>query len=163
MLLSIFWLDRGTQHGDAVDLWRSGLATGVMALLHPYSVASLFTLAVVVTVARKKMRAIGYLLRYFAVSLPFAIYPAAVSRLNPILAQHSVTGEMKSPLPAGYALGFGLPLLLFIAGLIVLRSELLKKYWYLTLWCFPVLDIRLFSVLVSAETRFWRSHSVVHH
>jgi hypothetical protein len=134
MLLSIFWLDRGTQQCRTADLWKSGLATGVMALLHPYSVPLVFTFALVVAVARKKAKAVGYLLRYFAAALPFVVYPAAVARLNPILAQHSVTGAMKSPSPAAYALGFGLPLLLFITGVVMLRSELLKKYWHLALW-----------------------------
>jgi hypothetical protein len=134
MLLSIFWLDRGTQDRRPSDLWKSGLATGVMALLHPYSVPLLFTLAVFIAVAREKTKAAGYLLRYFAASLPIALYPAAVARLDPVLAQHSVTGVMKSPTPVEYALGFGFSLLLFITGLIVLRSQLLKRYWHIALW-----------------------------
>jgi hypothetical protein len=105
-----------------------------MALLHPYSAPLLFTLAVFIAVAREKAKAVGYLLRYFAASLPFALYPAAIARLNPILAQHSVTGAMKSPSPVDYALGFGFALLLFITGFVVLRSQLLKRHWHIALW-----------------------------
>lgn len=144
MLLSIFWLDRGTQHGRMADLWRSGLAAGVMALLHPYSVPLLFAWATIVTIARKKRQAAGYLWRYFAAALPFATYLAAVSRLNPLLARHSVMGEMKSPPVAAYALGFGLPLLLLMAGLAVFRSQLLKRHWPLILWFFLAVMLAYF-------------------
>ncbi|HXY60578.1 MAG TPA: hypothetical protein VEH26_03110 [Chthoniobacterales bacterium] len=153
MLLSIFWLDRGTQDRHPSDLWKSGLATGVMVLLHPYSAPLLFTLAVFIAVAREKVKAAGYLLRYFAASLPFALYPAAVARLNPILAQHSVTGTMKSPSPVEYALGFGFALLLFITGFVVLRSQLLKRYWHIALW--------FFLSLVLAYFPFWFQRKLI--
>jgi hypothetical protein len=42
MLLSIYWLDRGTREARSSDLWLAGLATGVMALIHPYSLPLLF-------------------------------------------------------------------------------------------------------------------------
>jgi hypothetical protein len=43
-------------------------------------------------------------------------------------------GEMKSPPIAGYLLGFGLPLLLFIVGLLVARGAVVKRYWQVILW-----------------------------
>jgi hypothetical protein len=134
MLLSIFWLDRGTREKCASDLWRSGLAAGVMSLLHPYSLPVLFALAMVITIVRNRANAVGYLFRYFATSLPFAIYLAVVSRINPIVSRHSVLGEMKSVPVAAYALGFGLPLLLCVAGLILARETMLKRYWHLAVW-----------------------------
>jgi hypothetical protein len=43
---------------------------------------------------------------------------------------------MKSPPLVGYALGFGLPLLMFIAALIVERGRFAKRYWQIVLWFF---------------------------
>jgi len=136
MLLSIFWLDRGTQQNRGGDLWLSGAAAGVMALIHPYSLPLLFALTLIVAIARRKLQASGYLLRYFAASVPFAVYVAALSRLNPLLGQHSLAGQMKSPSLPAYALGFGLPLLLYVAGVVLLRGKLLKTYWHIILWFF---------------------------
>ena len=136
MLLSIFWLDRGTQQSRAADFWRAGLAAGLMTLLHPYSAPLLFAFAFILTTVRTKARSLPFLLRFFTASLPSAIYLGALSRLHPILARHGVAGEMKSPTIPSYVLGFGLPLLLLLAGLAILRGQLLKKYWHLVLWYF---------------------------
>jgi hypothetical protein len=134
MLLSIYWLDRGTQQECARDLWLSGIAAGVMSLIHPYSLPLLFTLAPVVAIVRRKTRALGYLLRYFTSALPFAIYLAAVSWINPLVSKHSALGAMPSPHFDAYVFGFGLPLFLGITGLIVDRGTLLKRYWQIILW-----------------------------
>jgi hypothetical protein len=134
MLLSIYWLDRGTRDERTRDLWLSGLATGVMTLIHPYALPLLFALTASVTIVRKRRKAIAYLFRYFAAALPFAIYVALVSRLNPLVAKHSVLGVMKSPPLITYVVGFGLPLLFCIGGLIVARRALLPKYWHIILW-----------------------------
>jgi hypothetical protein len=144
MLLSIFWTDRGTQEERRSDLWRSGLATGVLTLLHPYALPLLFALTAIVTIGRRKMEAVGYLWRYSAASVPFLIYVATLSWRNPLLAQHSVTGAMKSPPLIECALGFGLPLLVFLAGLVVLRNLVLKKYWQLVLWFFLAVILAYF-------------------
>ncbi len=134
MLLSIFWLDRGTSENSASDLWRSGLAAGVMALIHPYALPLLFGWAAIVTMVRKKRDAVGYLFRYFAAALPFAIYPAIVARINPIVSRHSLLGEMKSPSVAALLLGFGLPLVLCVAGAVVARAPDRKRYGHLMFW-----------------------------
>ncbi len=134
MLLSIYWLDRGTRDERARDLWLSGLAAGVMTLIHPYALPLLFTLTASVTIVRKRLKSIAYLFRYFAAALPFAIYVILVSRLNPLVARHNVVGVMKSPPLIMYAFGFGLPLLLGIGGLVVARRTLLTKYWHIILW-----------------------------
>lgn len=136
MLLSIFWIDRGTAEQRASDLWLSGLATGVMALVHPYSLPLLFTMAVIIAVVRVKTAALGYLFRYFAAAAPFVIYLIITSRTNALVAKHSVMGEMKSPPIAGYLLGFGFPLFLFIVGVVMARGALVKRHWQLILWFF---------------------------
>lgn len=136
MLLSIFWLDRGTRMERSADLWKSGLAAGMLSTLHPYALPLLFVLTLIVTVGRRKTECVGYLCRYFAASLPFTIYLVALTWQNPLLARHSITGAMKSPPVTGYALGFGLPLLFFLIGLVVFHKQLLKKYWQIVLWFF---------------------------
>jgi hypothetical protein len=136
IVLSFFWLDRGTQQGARADLTKSGLATGGLALLHPYSVPLLFSLAVIITLVRRKGKAFDYLARYFATSLPFAIYTAAISWFNPILAKHGTIGAMKSPSVTSLAIGFGLPLALFLAGLVLMRGQILRRYWHIFLWFF---------------------------
>jgi hypothetical protein len=134
MLLSIYWLDRGTRDERARDFWLSGFASGVMILIHPYALPLLFTLAAIVTIVRKRLKSLRYLFRYFAAALPFAIYVVLVSRLNPLVAKHSVVGVMKSPPLIMYVSGFGLLLLFGIGGLIVARRTLLKGYWHIILW-----------------------------
>ena len=134
MIMAMFWLDRGTRDARASDLWLSGLATGVMALIHPYSQPLLLVFAAIVIIARKRAGAAGYLCRYFAASLPFVIYVAFVSEFNPIVSKHNPLGEMDSPPFAAYALGFGLPLILCVAGLAVERGQLIKRYWQIILW-----------------------------
>jgi len=101
----------------------------VMALVHPYSLPLLFTIAVIIAVVRVKTGALGYLFRYFAAAAPFVIYLIITSRTNALVAKHSVMGEMKSPPIAGYLLGFGFPLLLFIVGVVTARGALVKRHW----------------------------------
>jgi len=134
MLLSIYWLDRGTRDERARDLWLSGLAAGVMTLIHPYALPLLSALTASITIVRKRLKAVAYLFRYFAAALPFAIYVALLSRLNPLVARHSVLGLMKSPSFMMYVFGFGLPLLFCIGGLMVARRSLVSKYWHIILW-----------------------------
>jgi hypothetical protein len=134
MLLSIYWVDRGTAEERASDLWLSGLATGVMVLVHPYSLPLLFTMAAIITVVRRKASVLGYLFRYFAAAAPFAIYMIVASRANAVVAKHSIMGEMPSPPIAGYLLGFGFPLLLVMVGGVVMRSEVVERYWQLVVW-----------------------------
>jgi hypothetical protein len=134
MLLSIYWLDRGTRNERARDLWLSGSAAGVMALIHPYALPLLFSWTVSVTIVRKRLNALPYLFRYFAAPLPCLIYITLVSRLNPLVSKHSILGVMKSPPLMMYVFGFGLPLLFCIGGLIVARGALLTRYWHIILW-----------------------------
>jgi hypothetical protein len=134
LLLSIYWVDRGTRESRTCDLWRSGLATGVMALIHPYSLPIPFAFAVIVIIVRKQANALEYLSRYLVAALPFAAYVIVVSKINPIVVKHSELGQMESPVLGVYVLGFGVPLLMFVAGLIVERARLAKRYWQIVLW-----------------------------
>ncbi|HXM73816.1 MAG TPA: hypothetical protein VN904_00970, partial [Chthoniobacterales bacterium] len=96
MLLSIYWLDRGTRDERRRDLWLSGLAAGAMILIHPYALPLLFGLTVCVTIVRRRLKAATYLLRYFAAALPSAIYVGLVARFNPLVARHNIAGVMRS-------------------------------------------------------------------
>jgi hypothetical protein len=117
MLLAIHSLDRGTRDGRRSDLWRSGLATGLQILIHPYSQPLLFALTLVLTVLRRRAEAAGYLCRYALAVLPFALYVDSVAIFHPLLSRHSTSGAMVSPALPACLLGFGLPLLLSVAGL----------------------------------------------
>ena len=117
MLLAIHWLDRGTRDGRPSDLWRSGLATGLQVLIHPYSQPLLFALSLVLTVQRRRAEAARYLCRYALAVIPFALYVDLVAILHPLVSRHSAQGAMVSPPLSAYLLGFGLPLLLSVAGL----------------------------------------------
>jgi hypothetical protein len=134
MLLVIYWLDRGTREAHKRDFWFSGLATGVLALIHPYSQLLLFAFAVIITVQRRWAEALSCLGRYFFASLPFVLYVVLISELNPLVSRHSTMGEMRSPSPVAYLAGFGFPLLLFVAGLAAGRGQLIKRYWHIILW-----------------------------
>ena len=149
MLLTIYLLDRGTREARARDLWLAGLAAGVSALIHPYSQPLLLVFALLVIVVRQRRRvprvrpslgltwvlpAFGYLLRYLLPLAPFAGYVAAISVLQPVAVQHSAHGSMDSPSPLFYLTGFGLPLLVWAAGLVVDRGRWMKAYWQLVAW-----------------------------
>ena len=133
-LLCIYWLDRGSGERIAADFWRSGIATGIMALIHPYSVPFLLAFAAILTGVRCRIRSIEYFGRYIGSALPFLIYLFWVSHSNRLASQHSVQGVMKSPHPVAYAIGFGLPLVLVAVGLVVRGKLLLTRYWHFLLW-----------------------------
>jgi hypothetical protein len=134
MLLSIYWLDRGTREARSGPLWYSGAAIGTLTLIHPYSVPLFITLATVVTIARRRMQAAGMLCRYLAMALPPVIYLALIAKIHPLAAKHSEVGQMASPPLFSYGLGFGLPLLLSIVGLAVDWKKLATHYWHIILW-----------------------------
>jgi hypothetical protein len=134
ILLVVYLLDRGTHASRNRDLWFAGLATGCLALIHPYSLPLLFALAVVITAVRQRQQAVSYLARYFVAVLPFLTYVVVVTRLEPVLAKHSASGQMNSPSLWAYLIGFGIPLLLLLAGVVIQRGEWLKQYWQLGLW-----------------------------
>ncbi|HEX5399183.1 MAG TPA: hypothetical protein VFY06_09055 [Verrucomicrobiae bacterium] len=134
MLLALFRLDRGSRDGRNSDFYIGGAITGALALVHPYSQPLLFSFAVLVTLPRQKAKALGCLFRFFAAALPFVIYVGLVVALNPLVSRHDQTGEMISPSPASYALGFGLPLLLAIVGLLVEREKIVNHFWPVLLW-----------------------------
>jgi len=134
MLLVLYWLDRGSRDGRRSDFWLSGAATGILALIHPYSQPLLFTLAILITTLRRKGFALIYLFRYFLAALPFIIYVVLVVAFNPLLSRHDYTGKMTSPSLITYALGFGLPLLFCGVGLAVGRGQLIKRWWQVILW-----------------------------
>ncbi len=134
MLLTLFWLDRGSRDGCKSDFWLAGAVTGILALIHPYSQPLLFAFAILITALRRKSSALVYLFRYFLAAIPFVVYVGLVATLHPLIARHDSTGEMASPSPLTYALGFGLPLLLCGTGLVVEREQLMKRHWPVTLW-----------------------------
>lgn len=134
LVLTMFWLERGTRERRASDFWLSGAATGAAALLHPYYLPLIFSLVLMITIARAKRASVGLLSRYFAAATPSVIYLALLSRFQPVVAQHSANGAMPSPSPFSYVLGFGLPLLILLFGLVVLRAEIIRKHWVALLW-----------------------------
>jgi len=153
MLLTIYWLDRGMRDERAGDFWFSGLATGVMILIHPYALPLIFTLAIGVTIVRKRRQSIGYLFRYVLATLPFAIYVFLLARLNPLVARHSIVGVMRSPPLMMYLYGFGVPILLAVGGLIVGRWTLITRYWHIIVW--------FFLSLAFAYLPFWFQRKLV--
>ena len=134
LVLVLFWLDRGSRDGRKLDFWLGGAATGILALIHPYSQPLLFAFAVLVTVLRRKSSAPAFLLRYFVTAIPFVAYVGFVAVFNPLVSRHDSAGEMVSPSPATYVLGFGLPLLFCVVGLAVEREQLVKRCWPVMLW-----------------------------
>ena len=134
MLLALLWVDCGSRDGRKSDFWLGGTATGILALIHPYSQPLLFIFAVLITVLRRKAFALIFLSRYFLAAIPFVIYVGLMAALHPLVSKHDSTGEMISPSPATYALGFGLPLLFCVAGLAVERKQLMKRHWPVMLW-----------------------------
>jgi hypothetical protein len=133
-LLAMFWVDRASRDGRNSDFWLAGLAAGVLALIHPYSQPVLLVWAGAVILARLRFKGLGGLARFLAALSPFLIYLVLVSKLHPIISRHSVAGQMTSPPLLAYALGFGLPLLLVVAGFAVDAIGMLRKHWPWLLW-----------------------------
>lgn len=141
IVLIIYWLDRGTRCACKVDVLKSGITTGVLALIHPYALPFLFTYAVIVTLVRQGSEALVYLSRFFAASSPFVLYIALLSVFEPLVARHSARGEMRSPQILDYVLGFGFPFILLLAGLAMKAVRLVKPYGQLLLWFFLSLGL----------------------
>jgi len=134
MVLTIYWLDRGSRDGRKSDFWFSGLSTGVLALIHPYSQLLLYAFAATVVLVRRKSEALGCLCRYFSAAFPFVLYLVLVTVFDPLVSKHSTHGQMPSPSLLNYALGFGIPLLLCVAGLAAGRGQLVKRHWQVIMW-----------------------------
>lgn len=134
IVLIMFWLDRGTHEGRTRDFWASGCATGLLALLHPYILPLLFVYAAILISVRQSSQILKYLTRFLVTSLPLATYVGLLSIWQPLLSQHSESGRMRSPSPLAYLLGFGLPILICVAGMALKPAWVLKHYWHLVLW-----------------------------
>jgi len=134
MLLTIYLLDRGTREERPRDLWLAGLAAGALVLIHPYSQPLLLALALLLIAVRRRTRGLGYLVRYLLPLAPFAGYIAALTIWQPLVAKHSASGTMDSPAFWLYLTGFGLPLLIWLAGAAVDRGRWMKQYWQLAAW-----------------------------
>jgi hypothetical protein len=134
MLLTIYFVDRGTRNSRKSDMWAASVCSGVLALVHPYSQPLLLTLAIVIIAVRHRKDWLAYLARYLAAVIPCLAYLVLVSTLQPVVARHNSNGAMLSPAIQSYLLGFGIPLLIAIIGLVLERCQLLKRYWQLVLW-----------------------------
>ena len=134
LLLSIYWLDRASRGGSPIDFWRSGFVTGLLGLIHPYSIPLLFAFAAIATVARQQKRSLGCLAQYIGASIPLLFWVAWMSRSNPLVWQHSTLGEMYGPPVIALLLGFGLLLLLPVSALVLARMSFLRQHWQLLLW-----------------------------
>jgi hypothetical protein len=134
LLLSLYFLERGTAERHARSMWLAGLTAGFLTLIHPYHVPLLFTLAACVTLFRLRREAPRMLARYYAAALPFVAVVFLISKLHSLVSQHSMSGEMTGPPLWSEALGFGLPLLLFLAGIAAGRADFAKKYLLPVSW-----------------------------
>jgi hypothetical protein len=134
MVIAVHCLDRGSRSGRASEFWLGGLATGIGALIHPYSLPLLFGLALVFTGVRRAAGAWRGFILYVAVTLPVVVYLLLVLATNPLVARHNLLGEMKSPPLLSLLCGFGLPLLICAAGAGLGRWSWLKDYWQLGVW-----------------------------
>ena len=134
LLTVIHRLDRGSRDARPSDFWIGGLATGVLALIHPYSQPLLFLFAAVVTVARRGGQAVGCLFRYLLAALPGIAYVGLVGTWQPLLVQHSATGAMRSPALPVVLLGFGAPLFAAVAGAALEWRGWVRRHWPVVLW-----------------------------
>ena len=134
MIFVVHRIDRGTQTGRAADLWIGGIATGVMGLIHPYSVPFLGAAAIGLAVVRQKARAWTSVARFCVAAAPFIAYPLWLSSVNPLVARHSVLGAMKTPPLISCLLGFGFLLPLASVGLVLNQRRFLREHWTMIAW-----------------------------
>jgi hypothetical protein len=134
ILLAIFLVDRGTRSGQNRDLWLSGLCVGVLSLIHPYQVPLILILALFIAIVRRGRAGVGCWARFAAAAFPLVLFTFLTVKLHPLAAMHSLQGEMQSRRPIAYLLGFGLPLLLTCAALVLKPRQMVSEYWPLLLW-----------------------------
>jgi hypothetical protein len=134
ILLVVYLLDSGTGQAKQSHAWLSGLSVGLLALIHPYDIPLLYTLAISVILIRLRSRAPGFLLRFFISSLPFVLMEFLISKFHPLASRHSLQGNMPSLPLLAYLFGFGLPLLIVGAGVMIDKIKIIKKYHILFLW-----------------------------
>jgi hypothetical protein len=134
ILLFMDSIDRGTRDGEPRYLWLAGFCLGLLALIHPYQVPLLLVVAALIALVRRRTAAWRDLWRTYGLALPFMLYVALVAKLDPLVARHNELGQMSSPSPLVYAVGFGIPLVAMLAGIVVDRREYVARYWPLLLW-----------------------------
>jgi hypothetical protein len=74
----------------------------------------------------------------FLPSLPYLAYSVLFFRWNPAYAAWQAQNLLYSPTPYLYVLGFGLPLLLAVVGLLARRPDLLCRHAFLWIWVLAV-------------------------
>lgn len=128
MLSAVYLTEKGLSERDGASLRLAGLALGLLALIHPYELAVLYPLLVLMCLSRPRDEAAAALGRVLAPSLPFAAYAAGVSFFHPLLRMHRWAGAMESPPLWDALLGFGVPGLLASIGLAAFWEEIAGKY-----------------------------------
>jgi hypothetical protein len=133
LLLSILLLDKAASGQGLGYAWLAGAATAVLVFIHPYCIPLLGLLAVVLAVVKSRQTAVSVVGRFLLVAGPAVVYVFWLSYSHPLVARHNETGRMPSPSLASYGVGFGLPLILAVVGLLW-KKEILKRYWQLVVW-----------------------------
>jgi hypothetical protein len=133
LLLSILLLDKAASGQGLRYGWLAGATTAMLAFIHPYCIPFLGLLAVALAVVRSRQTAVSVLGRFLLVAAPAVLYVCWLSYSHPLVARHNETGRMPSPSLASYGVGFGLPLILAVVGLLW-KKEILKRYWPLVAW-----------------------------
>jgi hypothetical protein len=152
LLLSILLLDKAASGQGLRYAWLAGATTAVLAFIHPYCIPFLGLLAVALAVVKSRQTAVSVLGCFLLVAGPAVLYVFWLSSSHPLVARHNETGQMPSPSLASYGVGFGLPLILAVVGLLW-KKEILKRHWQLVAW-FGL------SVLL-AYTPFWFQRKLI--
>ena len=134
LVLVIYLIDRGTSEARKADVMLAGVAAGLLALVHPYILPMVFAFAVITSLVRRGPAALSLLVRFFLTCCPFVLYVALVTELHPLVSRHSGSGQMRNPSIVDYLLGFGFPLMVMVAGLMVGHTQWVKRHWPLVLW-----------------------------
>lgn len=154
ILLIVYLINIASDRNDYRFAWISGGLTALLALCHPYQVALIYPLTVIICAVKKKNKSFPILWRFFIISIPFVLHVFLLSRFHPLLVAHNLTGQAKSPPLLASCLGLGIPLLIVIGGVVIFWKYLRKTFWQMEIWIFVSFILSYFSVWFQRKLLF---------
>ena len=102
--------------GNRRHIWCGGILGLALAAVHQYDMVTLYSVLAIWTLMAGTKRFRGMLV-LVAISMPYCLYSLAVVKYDPVMSQ--VSWDMRSPTVLSHVMGWGLPLLLCIASVVM--------------------------------------------
>lgn len=133
VVASVLLMIRSTERRCVKTAVGSGLCIGVLVLVHPYLAPLLLLLFGVHSLTCSGRRGVRLWFAAVASCAPFLVYPLTLSLGHEQVIRHAARGVMSSPDPLSLVAGMGLPLVLAIWGVAMIRG-LGLRFRLLLMW-----------------------------